>query len=111
MVCYEQCPVSCKEGISCRNSRKYLDLVFPEMLSAFNAEKVPPDSLRAELYGGGSLFRASQSRDSVGASNAAMARSLLQERGIPISIDHTGGRRGRRVVFRNGSASVVLLKP
>ncbi|MBN8217181.1 MAG: chemotaxis protein CheD [Spirochaetes bacterium] len=107
LVCHEDCPVACMEGLSCRDSRRYVRMVFPEMLECFQREGIPIASLRGGLFGGASLFRKGPRTMDIGAANSAEARSLFTSHGIPIIAEHTGGHSGRRVVFRDGSAVVT----
>lgn len=68
-------------------------------------------SLRAKLFGGGSILDAFRRAGRLGEENAALAIQLLAEAGIPVLEKDLGGRVGRKVIFHtdDGSAWVRSL--
>jgi chemotaxis protein CheD len=59
-----------------------------------------PLDLQAKIFGGSSMFR-NQDRyaSSLGARNVAAALGLLKDVGIEVTVQETGGTRGRKIVF------------
>jgi chemotaxis protein CheD len=68
-------------------------------------------SIRAKLFGGGSVLAAFRRSGRLGEENAALAIRLLAEAGIPVLEKDLGGRIGRKVIFHtdDGSAWVRSL--
>ena len=68
-----------------------------------------PARLKAKIFGGASVIDAfSNERGSLGQSNIALARQLLEVSRIPVVAEDVGGTQGRKVMFRpaDGSAWV-----
>jgi chemotaxis protein CheD len=64
--------------------------------------------LRAKVFGGASVgLGVPDGPGSLGLRNVETARRLLQERGIPIAAEDTGGRYGRYLLFRTDGAAWV----
>jgi len=77
-----------------------IERLIEEMLGA-GASKA---RIVAKLAGGASMLGAgSSSRLSIGDQNVAVARELLQKHGFPIVAEHTGGQRGRKLIFHTGN--------
>lgn len=68
-------------------------------------------SLRAKLFGGGSILDAFRRGGRLGDENAALAVRLLADAGIPVLEKDLGGRVGRKLIFHtdDGSAWVRSL--
>ena len=63
----------------------------------------------ARLAGGASILGpGSSSRLSIGDQNVAVAREVLQKHGLPIIAEHTGGQRGRKLVFHTGNGCAYI---
>jgi chemotaxis protein CheD len=67
-------------------------------------------TLAAKVFGGACVFDAfdGNGRQHLGAQNVERAVSLLEDEGIPIVAADTGGRRGRKLVFRSDDGAVWL---
>jgi chemotaxis protein CheD len=93
---------------------KYADTAIPALLALLAGSGSHPSSLRAYLIGGANMFPAeTESLGSIGDQNVVAAREVLQEMGVPIVFEDTGGTRGRSVLFDNqrGEVSVRKLNP
>jgi len=80
-----------------------------EKLLAFGCTK---PSLMAKLFGGSCVLEAFQKKEThLGTKNVSVARKLLEDAGIPVIAEDTGGQRGRKVIFQtdDGSAWVKRL--
>ena len=64
--------------------------------------------LRAQIIGGGSPEK--QAQTSVGPENVAVARKVLERKGIRIVSEDTGGHMGRKVVFEVHTGHVIVMK-
>jgi chemotaxis protein CheD len=66
------------------------------------------DQLRAKLFGGARITAAL--RD-IGATNAAFARTMLRDEGIPCLAESLGGTQARRIIFHptTGQARQMLI--
>ncbi len=64
--------------------------------------------LEAQIVGGAQAPHTGKS--DVGRENCRVARTLLVKAGIPIISEDTGGRRGRKVVFRTDTGELMVIK-
>jgi chemotaxis protein CheD len=72
------------------------------------------ERLRARVYGGACVLDAfCLSGTHLGELNVRVALAFLDEEAIPVLARDTGGRRGRRVVFRtaDGTAAATEIEP
>lgn len=68
-----------------------------EMLLALGCKL---ENITAKVFGGSALFRAKDRyAESLGAKNVAAAIQLMENAGIPIVAQETGGDHGRKVIF------------
>lgn len=68
-------------------------------------------TLRAKVFGGGSIIAAFRRGGQLGEENVALALRLLSEAGIPVLEQDVGGKFGRKLIFHtdDGSAWVRCL--
>ncbi len=85
----------------------YGELALPELLRQMVAAGAVTCTLVAKVFGGAAITSA-EGPGGPGARNAALARSWLAERNIPIVAHDLGGRRGRRLVFDTTTGDVTL---
>jgi chemotaxis protein CheD len=65
--------------------------------------------LRAKLFGGACVLEGFQRRQGhLGEQNVERAVEFLQEAGVPVVAQDTGGRRGRKLVFQTGDGAVWI---
>ncbi|HZS08154.1 MAG TPA: chemotaxis protein CheD [Blastocatellia bacterium] len=75
---------------------------------ALGAEK---ECLRAKLFGGACVLAALGSVNSdLGAKNIELARQILNQEGIPVVAEDSGGDFGRKLIFNTVSGSVMVKK-
>ena len=63
-------------------------------------------NLFAKLFGGASQFEDPGERVPIGQQNVNLAVRILEEQGIPVVAQETGGTRGRKVIFHTDSGDV-----
>jgi chemotaxis protein CheD len=67
-----------------------------ELLGLGSAEQ----DIQAKLFGGACLVGARQADDrSLGGQNVDLARTLIDQHGIPVVAEDVGGNRGRKLIF------------
>lgn len=87
---------------------RYGDTAIHEMLRRALAIDTNRRHYRAHIYGGGAVisdFR-QEGTQGIGASNIAMARRILADKGIPIVAENVGGTHGRRIQFNTADGNI-----
>jgi len=84
---------------------RYGNVAVPALAAMMTKESAAA-LLEAHLFGGASL----DSKDGTGHANAAMARKVLSNRGIPIVSEDVGGSKGRKVMFDPATGHAAVLK-
>ena len=89
---------------------KYADTAIPALLSRVLNRGGKKENLRAYLTGGANMFKASTDTKiaTVGDKNIQAAKRILNDLGIPIVFEETGGDRGRTVVFDNHTGEIQV---
>jgi len=59
----------------------------------------------AKIVGGAGVLDGFSARRSIGNLNIAVAQTVLQENGIAVTSEHTGGKRGRKLLFYTGNGA------
>lgn len=81
-------------------SLRYADTATIALLEKLLALGCKLETLTAKIFGGSALFRGKDRySESLGAKNVAAAMQLMQNAGISIAAQETGGDHGRKVVF------------
>ena len=63
--------------------------------------------LQAKIFGGSSMFqKQDRSAMTLGAKNVAVALDLMTKYGIPVTVQETGGTRGRKIIFNTDDGIV-----
>lgn len=91
---------------------KYVSLVVPFMAEKFRHLGIDPHETEVKLFGGANVFghsHANKRGHGIGVANIQRAKEILDRYGLRISREHTGGFRGRKLIF-NTVSGVVWLK-
>lgn len=67
-------------------------------------------NIEAKIYGGANRFFVEKSFLNVGVQNVEAAKFSLDEAGIPIVIQDTGGKSGRKIIFNTLTGEVKVMK-
>lgn len=86
---------------------KFADTAIPELLRLLSAEGVTRSSLSAKLAGGANMFGGSGPIQ-IGAHNHEAVVQSLAALNIPITGEHVGGAKGRRVSFQPSRCVMVV---
>jgi chemotaxis protein CheD len=79
---------------------RYVDEAINNLLEGLKAVGANKKNILAKLVGGASMFKKlTEEKNSIGSQNIQMARQKLQELGIPIDGEDTGGSSGKMVIF------------
>jgi chemotaxis protein CheD len=90
-------------------SLRYIEDAIDAMLVALKALGVQKQNLVAKLFGGAHMFKVFDSKTKgVGAQNIAAAHTKLQQEGITIVSNDTGGNVGRTVLFDLSTGTVKI---
>ncbi|MEE4243066.1 MAG: chemotaxis protein CheD [Desulfopila sp.] len=92
-------------------SFRFVDTAVRYMINFFDKNKVSRKEIETKLFGGAEMFRSVQpkTRDlSVGWQNISMACHCLQNSGLILKNQDTGGQRGRKLVFTTDTGAVYL---
>ncbi len=74
-----------------------------EMFARLRRMGINPDMCQAFVYGGGNMFPELFRSQHVGASNADWVRAFLQEHGITVMDEQTGGNGYRKIAWTVGA--------
>jgi chemotaxis protein CheD len=87
---------------------KYADKAVDNLISEIRKKGGKKDNLIAKLIGGASMFKHLSSGHSIGKANIESAHNRLQELGIKVESEDTGGTTGKLVEMdlRNGMVKV-----
>jgi chemotaxis protein CheD len=97
-------PASAEDGPTSSRFADVATLMLLEQLRAVGCQRA---DLVAKIYGGSAVFRSeNQYAASLGAKNVAAALHLMQNAGIPVVAQETGGERGRKVIFHTDDGIV-----
>ncbi len=89
---------------------RYLSHVIPEMAERFARLGLGPDEVDVKMFGGGNVIDLGGDPNadrSIGDSNVALARKLLQEGRFRIKSESVAGRRGCKIIFNTQSGAVL----
>ena len=86
---------------------KFADTVVPHMLSVLKSHGARPEGLVAKIAGGACMFGNCKSMQ-IGESNIEVTLAALNDAGIRISGQHTGGTLGRRVGFDLSTGALTV---
>jgi chemotaxis protein CheD len=81
-------------------------LLIQSMIDKFSLIK----NLEAKIYGGSNRFFTDESFLNVGTQNVVAAKFALEEAGIPIMVEDTGGKPGRKIYFNTQTGIVHVEK-
>lgn len=63
-------------------------------------------NLTAKVFGGGEVLNSINNPFSIGSRNIVIANELLQEHGIIITAQSTGGKKGRKIIFNSATNEI-----
>ncbi|MHB1125918.1 MAG: chemotaxis protein CheD [Bacillota bacterium] len=93
------------------NPNKYADTALPAMVQEMVRHGANKHRMKAKIAGGAQMF-SSASRSSsllnIGQRNVEMCRKVLNELGIPLIAEDTGGNKGRTTIFHTETGSVYI---
>jgi chemotaxis protein CheD len=87
------------------NSPKRADSLIDKLLEEIESRGVKKRDLKAKMFGGGHIFGFSES---VGQDNVESTKNILEEEGIDLIVEDTGGEKGRNIEYEcdTGKAEV-----
>lgn len=95
---------ACREGSGC--STRFGDLATRTLFQRLLELGSQRQHLKAKLFGGSALFRSeARYESSLGAKNVAAARLMMNNAGISVIAEDTGGSLGRKIVFNTDDGS------
>ena len=90
------------------SSPRFGDVAMKELLSGVRNAGARLPFLQARVFGGASMFHEFKSGASLGQKNVELALEFLGSAGIDIIEAHTGGNRGRKLIYRTDEGTVCL---
>jgi chemotaxis protein CheD len=89
------------------SSSRFADVATRTLLEMLRALGCRVPHLQAKIFGGSSMFQKEDRHAvSLGAKNVAVALDLMRNAGIPVSVQETGGTRGRKIMFNTDDGIV-----
>ncbi|MDY6774046.1 MAG: chemotaxis protein CheD [Candidatus Nanohaloarchaea archaeon] len=86
-------------------SEKHADVLIEELLEEMHEEDLENGELEAKIFGGAHMVRDSLG---IGDKNVESVKEILDDEGIDITAEDTGGERGRAVWLHCRSGEVVV---
>ena len=86
---------------------RYGDVAMHKLVEALVAKGAFLQRLTAKIFGGACVVDG-LARLSIGEQNVAVALEFLRDRQIPVSVDETGGKRGRKLIFHTGNGRAAV---
>lgn len=92
------------------NPYKFADLGVPILLKKVLDMGARKDDIIAKMAGGASMFNFNDSSVNmdIGKRNASAVKKILEELGIPLINEDTGGKKGRTIIFHTDTGNVVI---
>ncbi|WP_040948696.1 chemotaxis protein CheD [Gorillibacterium massiliense] len=92
------------------NIAKYADTALPEMIRLMVSAGADMRRMEAKMAGGAQMFAFSSASDTmrIGPRNAESCKVFLQEKGIPLRGEDTGGNYGRTIEF-NATTGILQI--
>ena len=109
-TCFVSCPDTCQKGRTCDMDNKYVDMVIPYMIHAFDRKNIPRMMIQAIVVGGSSMLPSLRSSNSVGILNTDLALNILSANKIQVVYSDLGGITSRRLEVQNESGFVFVNK-
>lgn len=91
---------------------KYVDSSLRHMVQIFAKLGIPREAIQVKLFGGADMFETAPPRANnftVGWQNILIATRQIEEHGLILAASDTGGKQGRKLIFKSDTG-VVLLK-
>ncbi len=85
---------------------RYLNCAFDFMLQNLVRKGASPREIKAYLLGGAAVGKTGSDYFQVGKKNLEMGKKMLQEHGIPIQMEKTGGNKGMTLYFYPASGDL-----
>ncbi len=89
-----------------RYPHKYADLAVSDLIEQLENEGAKRVNLKAIIIGGAKIFQNHQ--NNIGSENIQMIKNELKRFNIDIMSEFTGGNKGRSVIFKTKTISVLL---
>lgn len=89
---------------------RYGDVAIDRLYQAMLDLGSRPRMLRAQIFGGASVFPLGAGQVTVGERNVNLALERMQAYRIPVMAQQTGGRTGRQIIFHTDTGVVMTRK-
>lgn len=88
---------------------RYMTEALPAMLDAYRRAAILPQTIEVKIFGGGNVIGESHAKDPqwIGGANLTIARRLLEDAGLTVVAENTGGRRGSKILFNTATGTVL----
>jgi chemotaxis protein CheD len=94
----------------CQEAFKYVDCAVCMMVEAFSRFGIRPGETQVQLHGGARMFSSGNQLSSlpVGLQNSAVAKKVIADHGLALSVCDIGGSAGRKIFFNTRTGGVSL---
>lgn len=92
------------------NTMKFADLAIPILIEKMRTQGCQKRNITAKIAGGASMFNFSDKSiiSDIGKRNTEAVKKSLNEHGIPIIAEETGGNKGRTMILNASDGKVTL---
>jgi len=90
---------------------KYVDSSLRHMVQWFEEHGITREEIQVKLFGGADMFEAVPTRANnltVGWQNILIATRQIEEHGLVLAASDTGGKQGRKLIFKSDTGVVFL---
>ncbi len=87
-------------------SPKYGDIAINRLIEEMLRKGSSKINLIAKLFGGAAVLDYNHTTLNIGTKNIILAKEILQEYGIRIAGENSGGNTGRKIVYKTGTGEV-----
>ncbi len=97
--------------LQCDQSGKYVECAVKVMLKQFDRRQIFPKDIQVKIFGGANMFLQSEEIDCVypvGSMNIESALSVIQDAGLKIIANDTGGNTKKKIIFDLATGKVFV---
>lgn len=91
-----------------KNLMRFADISIPKMIDSMISRGCKIERMKAKIVGGGHMFADLNDSMNIGKRNTEAVKKILQEKGIPIEYEETGGSIGRTIRFNTSELKLRI---
>jgi chemotaxis protein CheD len=109
-TCVDFCPHPCYRDAPDSNRFKFVTCSVKYMYDTFRNMGIQNNEITVKLFGGAKVIKSPSMEKTIGDENVETAVKMLENYGLKITSQHTGGENGRTLYFYSDTGEVYLKK-